>query len=546
MAEPTLAPMFQFGPWLPDEPLIGEGANLQVARNCYMRAGAYRPCRAFGPVQATTHEVVAKTVFTDTSGAVRNYALTRAGDLVRFTGTGFTVVIAAATLGLGTSLTPETCDIIAFGDRVVVCSNASKLKSFLSTESSPTLKTHNDSPQGATVLSVHRQFMFAAVKSTLYWSDSNNLDKWITSSEPGLSGSVVNRVGGNIRAIVGDSNVIIMSARAIAVLVFGGPSIFQFRYLRQEYGCASTKLGVARNDQWWYFISEIGIHCVNDALAVQDIGVNRCNLWLAGSDGRLRPDGGAVQAQDVTAANFREAGLILWHMGDREADNVLIYSANDDAFTTASYSDLDALHVFAADLQVNLDATPLPFGSQLDAVDVNLDSASFEQSGQVMIGYRGNAISSLLFDVPDTGDEDGLVLPLEIETKIIPFSVLFGKPQDGEPRLVHHIRLNGRVDVRWAFPVKRGGRASMQFLARDIATNQLPDYDGIPLSLEQPNGHCPLDAGGVYFSASLVVSGNWSECHGMNIGLREGGVSGTSLDWDFLKVNRDTGAAEPA
>ena len=508
---------FTFGLWKPDMTTITTEVDLSVARNCYFRGGAYRPCNSLAPAlnpndAAHTGVLLHMDSYIDSNGDSQNYGICNDGHIVTIRN-GILTSVHDASAVLGDALNVNQCDIKRYGDRLAICAVGSRIQTY--DPVADTLTDNADSPMGATSLHVFKEFLMASVEADLYWSDTNDITTWSGSTNPGLAGDVRLVRGGVIRAINGVEHVLVFMQRSIARMTLTGTaSVFTLHYLTDAVGTITTNRGVVARSKRYFFISEHGIHVINDFGELRDIGAMTINVWLRNNEmGRL------TKGIEVSAAVNINEEVIYWHLSDGREDNVLLYSINDDAFSTATYQDIKSLHNYSGESE-NLDTASgeIPSNRQLDGDDLNLDDPALSNQTYSMLAQNNDDLIQYF---------SNNVIQINLVSKIVPFSILIGEPVYGESRAITRIRSGERVKVKHVQPVKNGGNVSCAMDTDDVYRNNLDCLFDEYVN-EDRDGRCYfINKSGVYFCLSLTISGDWKEVVGGLIEMEHAGRART-------------------
>lgn len=517
----------QFGEWSPDSASIMDSAALDVARNCYRRDGAYRsiPSRQRIMPPVDRGRILEGKAMRFPDGRIENWIVEENGGVgvLNFESSevDWHIEPAAREAPYGR----DEVSLAQFGNHVVVGFSDSKLRSKDRSDSSAEFEEIEDSPEGAVNLHVFVQYLICSVHGTgrVQWSDANNIRRWPATGErivdgevqsAGLAGTAFLPFGGAVRAIFGDTQLIVLTRNASYIMrLSGGASVFNVRRLYDDTGCLTTDKGVARFHSRSYFIAENGVFSISDNGEIASIGRGKIDNWLLGE----RSPSSKTDTLNVTSAVDWVQGLIFWNVSGRESDHMLIYSVREGAFTTASrHSSGEGIFNVIGGRERHTDDPGLPYPYDRTTDDVpaeagSTDESRFDLSRSPVVAFEERTQEGQYAIYANDGAGS---VEAEFSSKFFVPALLAGRGSDDEyPKRMQSLAQLSSARVKSITPIHRNGQVRVGFSAVDEAKDSPPVLELHPVN--ESGARVVADhKDGFYFRFRFAISGDWSEFNG--------------------------------
>ena len=237
-----------------------------------------------------------------------------------------------------------------------------------------------DSPNGVVSAGLINQQLVVARGNQIFWSHTDNIERWPDSEAPGTAGSFALRSGGRIIAVSAtESNVFILCEKAIfRLLPVSAPPYYILREIAADVGCLSRGSVIRVPDdevRSVLFLSDRGVMELQESGAMVNIGKDKVDRWFLQ---RINQD--ALEFASVKADT--EIGVIYWALPSAGTDLlslVLIYNYRDRIFSYAAGQNISRLiHITSSDDYIT-DAPDFTWRDQRITKDTtdSTDSATF-------------------------------------------------------------------------------------------------------------------------------------------------------------------------
>ena len=466
----------KFGEWLPDQP--GVMGNVTDAKNCYPVANGYAPF----PSEANYSDDAAQALLITFAGKIGNATtLFAAGatQVYKFDSSDASLD-AATTTGY---TTVQSWDVTQFGSKVILANGQDKLQAF-DLGSSTYFADLDAAAPTAKFVTVVKDFVVAANvggdENKVYWSDINDETDW-TPGAASQSDFQIMPDGGDITGLAGGEYGIIFLERAIYRMTYAGsPFFFQFDAISRSLGCISNG-SIAQYGGFTYFLADDGFYSC-DGQSVKAIGAEKVNRWFFEN----AIPGEISTGMSATVDPIRK--LVIWKFtGIFATEYLLIYAIDLDRW---SYATTTATSIsFVLTPSATLEQVD-NYNSNLDALEISLDSAVFAGGRLLFAGVSGS--------------------------KIIAFS--------GQPKTANITTGDiaiGRSTVTLARPTVDGGSCSIAVSSRDLL-NETIEF-GTDVAADAEN-RVSLRSNGEYHRLRLTPTGaNWTTAVGLSVDVTKQG-----------------------
>lgn len=459
-----------FGEWLPDQP--GVTGAVTDAKNCYPVANGYSSFSS----EADYSDAAAQTLLITFAGKFGGVtALFAAGATQIYKFDSSDASLDALTTSGYTAV--EGWDVTQFGSKMILANGQDKLQSYEINVSTYVTDLAAAAPT-AKYVTVVRDFVVAANDGSdtnkVYWSDINDETDW-TPSAASQSDFQILPDGGDITGLAGGEYGLIFLERAIYRMSYtGSPFFFQFDAISRSLGCISNG-SIAQYGGLTYFLADDGFYAC-DGQTTKAIGVEKVNRWFF--DNAIPNE--IFTGMSATVDPIRK--LVIWKFNNTfGGKNLLMYSIDLGKW---SYADTTAASIaYVLTPSATLEQVD-NYNSDLDALDISLDSRVFAGGQLLFAGVSGS--------------------------KIIAFS--------GQPKTANITTGDidiGRSTVMLVKPIVDKGSASVAVSSRDLLSDQVEFGSDVPADAEN---RVSLRSNGEYHRLRLTPTGaNWETAFGLEV-----------------------------
>ena len=397
----TIQP-FEFGEWLPDQPPIGLGNSVAVAKNVIPHARGYRQLSSLSNY---SNAIGARCQGAFSAIDNNNNVADFAGDatkLYKLSGTTWSDVSGATY----TTNIDESWRFLQFGQRVIATNLTDAMQSF-TLGSGSTFGDLDASAPKAKFLATSRNFVFCGNQSTskakLSWSALGDATDWTPSVTTQSDFQFMNEENGPITGLAGGEYLVIFQDRSITRADYvGPPAIWSFDEVSTNLGCAVPNSIVQRGTDI-YFLSSSDFY-VYSASGIRPLGAQRVAKFFY-------DDFNETYQHRMSSAVDPANSLIIWSYpsvssADGTPDSLMIYNWALDRWSFAEI----AHDLIYRSLSKGLTLEELDtISSSIDALGLSLDSRAWA-GGKLLLSafttdyklafFTGSAMTAQI----DTGD----------------------------------------------------------------------------------------------------------------------------------------------
>lgn len=483
--------MITFGEWLPDQPDFSN-AGVVEATNVIPAANGYRSLPGFvqysGAASGTLNGIFAAKT---SGGSVKLFA----GDssaLYEFTA-GTSALTDISKAGGYTVNSTARWRFVQFGDDVIAAGSISSPLQKFTLGTDTVFSDLAGSPPKADYIAVVRDFVFVANTDTgsgrvpyqVYFSGFNDPTSWVSGVDQSDFQNIPD--AGAITGLVGGEYATILLERAIIRATYSGPPlIFQFDKVETARGC-QVPGSVCNIGHMVFYLSDDGFYMF-DGSRSQPIGAEKINRWF------LEEDFNISYKDKMTSTVDPQNQLAVWSYVsnssiDGRPDRLLIYNYALNRWSLVNVkTDLIAPFFTPGYTLEDLDN----ISTSVDALPASLDSALYK-GGQYLFG---GALGANIYAF--TGD------PLQ------------GTVVTGEAA----IQVGKHAIVTRVYPYHEGGSVELFVGLRGTPTDTVNFQAG---GTTNAAGFVPFRAHDRYHRVKMLLSGQWSYAHGIDVDVRPAG-----------------------
>ncbi len=380
-------PITEFGAWTPDKPDL-QNPGLIDAVNVVPGSGGYRPF--LGPTVVSTNTITATCrgaiSFIDSIGVSQGYAGT-SGKLFGLQGLTHIDMSRASGYSLGEE---NTWDFDKFNEFVIAANGVDAMQSLAA--GALTFVDITAAPVAHHV-SVVGSFLVAGAtdndNTRIHWSAAGNPLDWpllgsVTADSVQSGARVLNTLGGPIQAIVGGETGVVMQEKAISTMRYvGGSVVFQIENLPKVQGLLAKHAWI-KVGNIVYFIARDGFYAF-DGTSAQPIGEDQVNNFFL-------TDVNSSFLYRIQATTDPNDNTIIFNYPNTSSSGApnaqLIYNYSTQRWARATDSNTWMFAAFGRGL--SLDNMDSEVTSDLDAIPLSLDSATYNRGNPVLSGYNSS------------------------------------------------------------------------------------------------------------------------------------------------------------
>ena len=482
--------MIQFGEWLPDQPDFSN-AGVVEATNVVPAYNGYRSFNDFVDYSnAASSPLLNIFAAKDNDGTVRLFAGDN-GKLYLFNaGTTNLDDVSKAGSPAYDLNSNERWRFVQFGDTVIASGGiGEELQKYqLGTDSA--FSNLSGTPPKADFITVVRDFVWVAnidegsgrVPYKVYWSGFNDPTSWTAGTDQSDFQEIPD--AGAITGLVGGEYCTILMERAIVRATYSGPPlIFQFDKVETARGCQvpGSVCNIGHNI---FYLSDDGFYMFDGARS-QSIGAEKVDRFF------LTQDFNFSYKDKMTSTVDPQNQLAVWSYVsnsslDDQPDTLLIFNYALGRWSLVRVkNDLVAPFFTAGYSLEQLDN----INTSLDALPASLDSALYKGGQYLFGGANGAKIASF------SGDPmEGTIVTGEAAVKVGNHSI-----------------------VTRLYPYHEGGSVNLSIGLRGTPTDVVNFKAG---GTTNAAGFVPFRAHDRYHRVKMVLSGQWSYAHGVDVDVR--------------------------
>jgi len=482
--------MIQFGEWLPDQPDFSN-AGVVEATNVVPAYNGYRSFNDFVDYSnAASSTLLNIFAAKDNDGTVRLFAGDN-GKLYLFNaGTTNLDDVSKAGSPAYDLESNERWRFVQFGDTVIASGGiGEELQKFqLGTDSA--FSNLSGTPPKADFITVVRDFVWTAnidegsgrVPYKVYWSGFNDATSWTAGTDQSDFQEIPD--AGAITGMVGGEYCTILMERAIVRATYSGPPlIFQFDKVETARGCQvpGSVCNIGHNI---FYLSDDGFYMFDGARS-QPIGAEKVDRFF------LTQDFNFSYKDKMTSTVDPQNQLAVWSYVsnsslDDQPDTLLIFNYALGRWSLVRVkNDLVAPFFTAGYTLEQLDN----ISTSVDALPASLDSALYKGGQYLFGGANGAKIAAF------SGD------PMQ------------GTIVTGEAA----IKVGNHAIVTRLYPYHEGGSVELFVGLRGTPTDTVNFQAG---GTTNAAGFVPFRAHDRYHRVKMLLSGQWSYAHGVDVDVR--------------------------
>lgn len=483
--------MITFGEWLPDQPDFSN-AGVVEATNVIPAAAGYRSLPGFVQYSGAAANTLNGIFAAKTSGGSVKLFAGDSSALYEFTA-GTSALTDISKLGGYTVNSNARWRFVQFGDDVIAAGSISSPLQKFTLGTDTAFSDLAGSPPKADYIAVVRDFVFVANTDTgsgrvpyqVYFSGFNDPTSWTAGVDQSDFQNIPD--AGAITGLVGGEYATILLERAIIRATYSGPPlIFQFDKVETARGC-QVPGSVCNIGHMVFYLSDDGFYMF-DGSRSQPIGAEKINRWF------LEEDFNISYKDKMTSTVDPQNQLAVWSYVsnssiDGRPDRLLIYNYALNRWSLVNVkTDLIAPFFTPGYSLEDLDN----ISTNLDALPASLDSALYK-GGQYLFG---GALGANIYAF--TGD------PLQ------------GTVVTGEAA----IKVGNHAIVTRVYPYHEGGSVELFVGMRGTPTDTVNFQAG---GTTNAAGFVPFRAHDRYHRVKMLLSGQWSYAHGIDVDVRSAG-----------------------
>lgn len=481
-----------FGEWLPDQPDF-QNTGVVEATNVVPSLSGYRSFPAMSEYSnAASNTILGILATKEVDGSAKLFAGDQ-GKLYLFNSATSDLDDVSKAGTPAYDLSPNTGErwrFVQFGDTVIAAGGIDEEIQKYQIGTDSVFADLSGTPPKADFIAVVRDFVWLANVNTgsgrvpykVYWSGFNDPTSWTAGTDQSDFQEIPD--AGAITGMVGGEFCTILMERAIVRATYSGPPlIFQFDKVETARGCKIPG-SVCNVGHTVFYLADDGFYMF-DGSRSQSIGAEKIDRFFLEKD--FDPSFKHLMTSAVDPTNK----LAVWSYvsnssTDQKPDRLLVYNYAVGRWSLINQSaDLVSPFFSSGYTLESMDN----INSSIDALPASLDSGLYKGGEYLFGGAKGDKIASF------TGDK------------------LQGTIVSGEAA----INAGNHAIVTRVYPYHEGGTVELSVGLRGTPTDTVNFQAG---GATNASGFVPFRAHDRYHRVKMLISGEWSHAHGVDVDVR--------------------------